>query len=181
MNGASAYEAGLADGTELARKATDLEYHTEQLRVSTTVPGQVPLGVPGRRRWLSGYAHGILEVVARPEFPPAGRDLPLSDDDSEAEADAAQQRAAFAEEFAGLWREYAEFRDGDEDDEEPEIIRAKWIIDGAATLEDAARLAEEFAGYLRGLSADGWRLRAAVDDDYGYLTRDEPQEQETGQ
>jgi hypothetical protein len=94
--------------------------------------------------------------------------LPLSDDDSEADADAAQQRAAFLEDPL------------DElNDEEPEIIRAKWMIDGAATLEEAAVLAEGFARELRGLAAGGWQLRAPVEDDYGFLARDPAAGQET--
>lgn len=57
----------------------------------------------------------------------------------------------------------------DEDEGPPEIVRAKWSIDGAATLEEAARMSEAFAAELRQLAADGMELEAPVENDYGYL------------
>jgi hypothetical protein len=52
-----------------------------------------------------------------------------------------------------------------------EIIRAKWLMDGAATLEDAAARAEEFAAYLRTLAAAGYGLYSPIEDDYGFLRK----------
>lgn len=48
------------------------------------------------------------------------------------------------------------------------VIRAKWQMDGATTLEEAARKIEAFAAYLRSLKADGWELRDEVSDNYGF-------------
>ena len=48
-------------------------------------------------------------------------------------------------------------------------IRAKWIMDGANTLEEAAVKLEQYATYLRSLKADGWELRDGVGDDYGHI------------
>jgi hypothetical protein len=58
---------------------------------------------------------------------------------------------------------------GGDDDEL--IIRAKWTIDGAVTLEEAAAKSEEFAASLRQLAAEGWELRRPVADDYGFLAQ----------
>jgi hypothetical protein len=51
------------------------------------------------------------------------------------------------------------------------IIRAKWTIDGAATLEEAAAKSEEFAASLRRLAAEGWELTGPVTGDYGFLAQ----------
>jgi hypothetical protein len=51
------------------------------------------------------------------------------------------------------------------------VIRAKWTIDGAETLEDAARMAEKFAASLRGLASEGYELDGPVQDDYGWARR----------
>lgn len=53
------------------------------------------------------------------------------------------------------------------------IIRAKWSMDGAASLEEAAQKMEEFAATLRKLADEGWELDAPVADDYGFLKRRE--------
>jgi hypothetical protein len=50
-----------------------------------------------------------------------------------------------------------------------ETIRAKWLMDGATTLEEAAQRLENEAKRLRGLQAAGWRLLDPVKDDYGFL------------
>jgi hypothetical protein len=61
--------------------------------------------------------------------------------------------------------------DADEPEEfdEPEIIRAKWIMDGATTLAEAAAKLREFADELDRKHAEGWTLRQPVEDDYGFL------------
>lgn len=50
-----------------------------------------------------------------------------------------------------------------------ETIRAKWTMDGAATLADAAQRLEDHATRLRSLHEQGWTLTAPVEDDYGHL------------
>lgn len=54
------------------------------------------------------------------------------------------------------------------------VIRAKWSIDGAASLEDAAVMAEGFAAYLRELAREGYELTGPVDDDYEFARKGEP-------
>lgn len=55
-----------------------------------------------------------------------------------------------------------------EDAEEYDLwVRAKWTIDGATTLAEAAQKAREFADWLQGLHDEGYVLREAVADDYG--------------
>lgn len=51
---------------------------------------------------------------------------------------------------------------------EDETIRAKWMIDGAATLAEAAAKARAFADDLQRLHDEGYVLREPVDDDYGF-------------
>lgn len=50
-----------------------------------------------------------------------------------------------------------------------DAIRAKWMWDGAATLEEAAELAEYAASRLRLLAAAGWTLMSPIEDDHGQL------------
>lgn len=49
------------------------------------------------------------------------------------------------------------------------IIRAKWMLDGAETLADAAERARVAAQQLQQLHDAGWTLQAPVEDDYGTL------------
>jgi len=68
--------------------------------------------------------------------------------------------------------EFEEVEEIDEfDPEEDLIIRAKWIMDGARTLDEAITKVEEFADYLRELKQQGWQLIAPIEDDYGFLRR----------
>jgi hypothetical protein len=58
----------------------------------------------------------------------------------------------------------------DEDNiDDREIIRAKWVMDGAATLPEAAEKLRARAAELDELHKQGWRLGSPVEDDYGYL------------
>lgn len=50
-----------------------------------------------------------------------------------------------------------------------DIVRAKWTIDGAATLAEAAAKLEDLAAWLRGLHEQGWTFDEPVNDDYGFL------------
>lgn len=48
------------------------------------------------------------------------------------------------------------------------VIKAKWILDGASTLEEVAEMARLYAEYVETLIAQGYELRSPVVDDYGY-------------
>jgi hypothetical protein len=63
--------------------------------------------------------------------------------------------------------------DDEEEFDEPEIIRAKWTMDGATTLAGAAAMLRAFADELDRKHAEGWTLRQPVDDDYGFLNEPE--------
>lgn len=57
------------------------------------------------------------------------------------------------------------------DEPEEEIIRAKWLMDGATTLAEAAGKLRERADQLFWLHQQGWKLEQPVEDDYGLLVR----------
>jgi CBS domain containing-hemolysin-like protein len=58
----------------------------------------------------------------------------------------------------------------DEDEAElDDIVRAKWLIDGSATLEEAAERLEAAAKEFRAAHAAGFQLRQSIDDDYGFV------------
>ena len=64
--------------------------------------------------------------------------------------------------------------DFDEDElDDDEIIRAKWVMDGASTLPEAAAQLREYADQLDRLHGEGFRLRGKIDDDYGYICKPE--------
>ena len=66
------------------------------------------------------------------------------------------------------------FADDDVADEEgDDVVRARWVMDGARTLSEAARKLEAFADELRELEESGWQLVAAVEDDYGVIRQTE--------
>lgn len=50
-------------------------------------------------------------------------------------------------------------------------IRAKWMLDGATTLDECIDKCNEFIQYIKDLKADGWTLDEGVGDDYGYMSR----------
>jgi hypothetical protein len=73
-------------------------------------------------------------------------------------------------------------REGHEEEEEDEdevdfendvIIRAKWTIDGACSLDQVVEHLEGFIGYIQGLKAQGYELRGPVQDDYGFCYKKE--------
>jgi len=66
--------------------------------------------------------------------------------------------------------------DGDEEDDDVpfETIRAKWSMDGARTLAEAAAMLREHADYLEELKRDGWELTEPVDDDWGIIENVDP-------
>ena len=51
-------------------------------------------------------------------------------------------------------------------------VRAKWCMDGAGSIEEAAQMLEAYAAYVRGLSKDGWYAGGDSDCDYFCLCRD---------
>jgi hypothetical protein len=61
--------------------------------------------------------------------------------------------------------------DEDEAEFDLETVRAKWIIDGSATLAEAAQKAREFADFLQGLHDEGCVLDQPIEDDYGYYRK----------
>ncbi len=62
--------------------------------------------------------------------------------------------------------------ESDEDDLDGLVlIRAKWTLDEAATLAQAAQKARELAAYLESLAADGYELTAPIADDYGWCEK----------
>lgn len=64
-----------------------------------------------------------------------------------------------------------EFEDDleDEEDDDYEIVRAKWCMDGAATLAEAAEMLRGFAQHLDVLALEGWQLTQPVKHDYGFI------------
>ena len=59
------------------------------------------------------------------------------------------------------------YDDEPEDDREP--LRGKWVMDGAATLAEAAAKLRERANELDKLASEGWTLDGSVNDDWGFL------------
>jgi hypothetical protein len=52
------------------------------------------------------------------------------------------------------------------------LIRAKGILDGAETLAEAARKAQDFADYLKELSGVYHLATVPVDDDYMFIKKE---------
>lgn len=50
-----------------------------------------------------------------------------------------------------------------------ETIRAKWLMDGAETLQEAADRLRAEADRLSQLHTAGWTLAEPIDGDYGFL------------
>ena len=48
-------------------------------------------------------------------------------------------------------------------------FRAKWLCDGAESIEEMAYMLEKTAKWLREMAAAGVVLRDTVQDDYGFL------------
>jgi hypothetical protein len=59
------------------------------------------------------------------------------------------------------------------EEEEVEFVRAKWTIDGATTLAEAAEKSRAFADYLQKLHDEGYVLDGTIDDDYGFYHKPE--------
>jgi hypothetical protein len=62
----------------------------------------------------------------------------------------------------------------EEDDEDYEIIRAKWMFDGASTLDEVIAKLERHIEYIKSLKAEGYELTNTIDDDYGFIRQRKP-------
>lgn len=58
--------------------------------------------------------------------------------------------------------------DKNEDYGDELTIRAKWSIDGATTLGEAADMLRKFALWLECTAAEGWELVDPIQEDYGF-------------
>lgn len=63
----------------------------------------------------------------------------------------------------------------DEEDEwDPEndfTLRAKWMLDGAKTIEECVDKCKGFIEWLWDMKKEGWELIDAVSDDYGFMKK----------
>jgi hypothetical protein len=62
----------------------------------------------------------------------------------------------------------------EEDDEDYEIIRAKWMFDGASTLDEVIAKLERHIEYIKSLKEEGYELTNTIDDDYGFIRQRKP-------
>jgi len=62
------------------------------------------------------------------------------------------------------------------ENEEFEIIRGKWMMDGATTLDEAINHIDEFKKFLITLKEDGYELITPIEDDYGLIKKDDEKE-----
>lgn len=72
--------------------------------------------------------------------------------------------------------EFFELDDPEDDEggeENSKVVRAKWIMDGSATLTEAAARLQTYAKMLLELEQNGWQLMLPVDDDYGFVLRNQ--------
>lgn len=93
-----------------------------------------------------------------PLFPKRSRQQRKAEDRAEGSLAALRTRQIAIQ--ACLRRDGARFED--------ELVRAKGIMDGAATLAEAAKMVRSFAMYLQGLHSAGNVLRHPVKDDYAF-------------
>jgi hypothetical protein len=57
-----------------------------------------------------------------------------------------------------------------EDDDE-QVIRGQWLMDGATSLKQAAAQLRAVADHLESREAEGWQLTCRIDDDWGFIRR----------
>lgn len=55
---------------------------------------------------------------------------------------------------------------------EEDLIRAKWVMDGADSLSEAAYKLRRYADSLEQMEREGWQLASPVADDYGIVTKE---------
>jgi hypothetical protein len=71
-----------------------------------------------------------------------------------------------------LEEDEVESEGSDWNDENHSIIRAKWQMDGAKTLDECIEYLKSFIAFIEELKKEGWELTEPVDDDYGHIKRD---------
>ena len=57
------------------------------------------------------------------------------------------------------------------DDPNESAVRAKWSMDGASTLTEAAQKLRSLAEGLLQMEREGWQLTEPVADDYGFIRK----------
>lgn len=64
-----------------------------------------------------------------------------------------------------------EHTEENEDFDDTEIIRAKWLYDNCSTLDEIIERLHQEIEYIKKLKEDGWKLIEPVNDDYGYIRK----------
>lgn len=59
----------------------------------------------------------------------------------------------------------------DWDDENNMVLRSKWVLDGAKSIDECIEKYQNFITFLHHLKSEGWELTNTIDDDYGFLRR----------
>jgi len=64
--------------------------------------------------------------------------------------------------------------DEEQDDLDEYLMRARWMMDGATTIEEMAQKLEQKAELLRHMDEEGWELKYdEVQNDYAHLIESE--------
>lgn len=58
-----------------------------------------------------------------------------------------------------------------EPEDDIQYLRAKWMFDGAKTLDEVIEKLKDQIEYIKKLKEDGWELTDAVSDDYGPMVQ----------
>ncbi len=69
----------------------------------------------------------------------------------------------------------AELDEADLEQGRLETVCAKWVMDEAHTLSDAAAQLRDFADWLIELELDGWQLIEPVDGGHGHIVNRDPE------
>jgi hypothetical protein len=67
----------------------------------------------------------------------------------------------------------------DMDVENTLTVRAKWILDGASSIDEVIAKLEGEIEYYKRMKADRWELTGTIDDDWGFLIQVAPDEEMT--
>ena len=76
-----------------------------------------------------------------------------------------------AMEAAGETTEEDDAISSDWDDENHMTVRAKWILDSCASIDDIIERLRQEIRYYESLKQTGWELTAPIDDDYGFMRK----------
>lgn len=68
--------------------------------------------------------------------------------------------------------EAAQAVDIEKRDEKTSIVTAKWTINGAKILTEAANKLRAYADELQQMEKNGWQLTGTVEGDYGFIEKD---------